>query len=306
MTCTTSSCLLFWCLARLGASELLTCEGSECNPTELLTDVIDEQGINMLQLKGAKMAMVTEDAAPENSVKHRKGECPVPETPRSLPHGKGCPPHGTCLNGNTIYDTLEEAWLLCAEVDGCGAILENADGKFLLRRASDPDMPQTDPDMSRGVGSKMIVFGCPAQADIGGKVATQVETAKQIHVGHASAPSKMKEVAAHAYHANLNRMYAKSKDMLCGWDDNDVKCQMDNQAYINAGDRNKPNVAREHAMHACGRICAEAGSECAGFVWQAATKSCHFRKNASCGHRPAEGIDCFQKKMRFAQSLLEE
>lgn len=52
--------------------------------------------------------------------------------------GKGC--GGNCLNGNTPYNTLEEAWAQCEQVDGCGNILEWTNGNFYLRRDTDPDV----------------------------------------------------------------------------------------------------------------------------------------------------------------------
>jgi len=52
--------------------------------------------------------------------------------------GKGCPPVGTCLNGNTPYSTLEEAWAQCEQVSECGNILHWTNGNYYLRRDTDP------------------------------------------------------------------------------------------------------------------------------------------------------------------------
>jgi hypothetical protein len=64
---------------------------------------------------------------------------PVCDTEITFP-GKGCPSSGACLNDNTAYSTLEEAWAQCDQVDGCGNILLWTNGNYYLRRDTDPDV----------------------------------------------------------------------------------------------------------------------------------------------------------------------
>ena len=63
--------------------------------------------------------------------------CPAP--PEVLPSkGKNCQSN-ICLNSNTGYDTFVQAWTRCGEVAECGFIMRYDDGKYYLRRTSDPD-----------------------------------------------------------------------------------------------------------------------------------------------------------------------
>jgi hypothetical protein len=59
--------------------------------------------------------------------------------------GKGCGQgySVSCLNGNTAYDTLADAWTQCEQVSGCGAIHATANHKYYLRRITDPDNTAT-------------------------------------------------------------------------------------------------------------------------------------------------------------------
>jgi len=67
-------------------------------------------------------------------------DCPVPTAHTTV--GKGCPAGGPgCLNANRAYDTLDAAWTACGTVSGCGNILSWYDGKFYLRRTTDPSVP---------------------------------------------------------------------------------------------------------------------------------------------------------------------
>jgi hypothetical protein len=56
----------------------------------------------------------------------------------------GCPDHteAKCLNSNTGYDSLEEAWVACGSNTECGIVLQHNKGKaglkFYLRRSDDP------------------------------------------------------------------------------------------------------------------------------------------------------------------------
>jgi hypothetical protein len=69
--------------------------------------------------------------------------CPAPSSTDKVTSAtsKGCPNTTveSCLAGNIAYSTLQEAWDKCGEVAGCAFITAWTDGKFYLRRASDPD-----------------------------------------------------------------------------------------------------------------------------------------------------------------------
>jgi len=62
--------------------------------------------------------------------------CSPPESP-DVQTGKACPV-GNCLNKNTPYDTLYEAWQACSVVYECGHVMLWTNGKYFLRRLSDP------------------------------------------------------------------------------------------------------------------------------------------------------------------------
>eukprot|EP00928_Gymnodinium_smaydae_P037679 TRINITY_DN26116_c0_g1_i1.p1 TRINITY_DN26116_c0_g1~~TRINITY_DN26116_c0_g1_i1.p1 ORF type:complete len:303 (+),score=88.53 TRINITY_DN26116_c0_g1_i1:104-910(+) len=68
----------------------------------------------------------------------KAASCPAPEESFDM-NGKDCPEEGECLNDNKPYDTFKEAWKQCGEVDGCGIVMKNTDGKYYLRREEDPD-----------------------------------------------------------------------------------------------------------------------------------------------------------------------
>mmetsp|Transcript_14554 Transcript_14554/g.26592 ORF Transcript_14554/g.26592 Transcript_14554/m.26592 type:complete len:622 (-) Transcript_14554:93-1958(-) len=130
------------------------CATAACKPAESWTDMVDdeEQGLEMLQVK-VKAVQQEPDGPPT---------CELPDMPPELPSGKACPAAGqhlngvwgvSCLNGNTPYWSLSAAWAECAKVSECGAILSTSDGKYYLRRLSDPDMPQED-------SSRALFFQC--------------------------------------------------------------------------------------------------------------------------------------------------
>jgi len=69
--------------------------------------------------------------------------CPAPAPSWVLPH-KGCPTDNldaSCVAHNRHYNTFEEAWAACGTFSECGFIVLFTDGRFYLRRASDPDFP---------------------------------------------------------------------------------------------------------------------------------------------------------------------
>jgi len=99
--------------------------------------------------------------------------------------------------------------------------------------------------------------------------------------------------------ADRHGAYTQLHDMDCGWagswDDPKNSCGMSNQAYIDGEERSRANVAREQVLDICGHTCTEAGEKCDGFMWQASTSTCFFRKNTKCGVSKSTGNVCFQK-----------
>jgi len=148
------SALFFGRLAIFGICEdaPASCEAAACKTRESLADLADdeEQGLKMLQMKGKR---VQQPEGPPN--------CELPPAPQELPAGKSCPFAGqheglygvSCLNGNTPYWTLSAAWSACSKDPECQVILATADGKYFLRRMSDPDMSQEEP-------SRAFFFSC--------------------------------------------------------------------------------------------------------------------------------------------------
>ena len=54
--------------------------------------------------------------------------------------GLDCPGniHANCINQNIGYSDLAAAWKRCGELPECGKIMKYTDGKYYLRRATDP------------------------------------------------------------------------------------------------------------------------------------------------------------------------
>lgn len=65
-------------------------------------------------------------------------DCSPPDAP-DVSYGKYCG-DGVCINNNTGYPTLLEAWNNCGQVVGCGFIMLYSDNKYYLRRISDPSI----------------------------------------------------------------------------------------------------------------------------------------------------------------------
>ena len=63
-------------------------------------------------------------------------DCSPPDSPDAS-FGKYCG-DDVCINNNTGYFTLLEAWNRCGQVVGCGFITLYSDSKYYLRRLSDP------------------------------------------------------------------------------------------------------------------------------------------------------------------------
>ena len=59
--------------------------------------------------------------------------------------GQMCPRniHATCINDNIGYPDLASAWKRCGQVPECKRIMKYYDGKYYLRRATDPACCQT-------------------------------------------------------------------------------------------------------------------------------------------------------------------
>lgn len=120
-------------IAPAACAESQACLGSSCSFEE------DDAGLQMVQLKGsAKRSNVNpNDAGPP---------CLPPDQKLALAKGKDCPPRShheapgsTCLNGNTAYSNMTEAWEVCGKTKECGAVMQNVDYHWYLRRHSDPD-----------------------------------------------------------------------------------------------------------------------------------------------------------------------
>lgn len=67
--------------------------------------------------------------------------CLPPPSP-DVTHGKECPQKkaALCLRNNKAYGSIKEAWDACGSTDGCAFILSWSNGKYYLRRSSDPDV----------------------------------------------------------------------------------------------------------------------------------------------------------------------
>ena len=66
----------------------------------------------------------------------------LPPLEPDVSYGKECPLSDTgydCLNDNTKYFTLMDAWTECGQVAHCGFIMLYMDNNYYLRRTSDPN-----------------------------------------------------------------------------------------------------------------------------------------------------------------------
>mmetsp|Transcript_73953 Transcript_73953/g.128290 ORF Transcript_73953/g.128290 Transcript_73953/m.128290 type:complete len:845 (+) Transcript_73953:66-2600(+) len=108
----------------------------------------------------------------EKMIRTAMTKCPLPESPEILAMGKECPKDAPCLNDNFGYGNLAEAWVACAETQGCGAILQHSNGKHYLRRTMDPDMP----GLSSGE-MHTVMFSCPV---LEGATLKEIEEADEI------------------------------------------------------------------------------------------------------------------------------
>ena len=93
--------------------------------------------------------------------------CPAPPADFTQ-QGRGCPSSG-CANGNCCTNALNknvglssftEAWAVCGTLPDCAHILAYKDGKFYLRKESDPVVPAAAPN---GVGadhSRSMEYTC--------------------------------------------------------------------------------------------------------------------------------------------------
>lgn len=91
-------------------------------------------------------------------------------------------------------------------------------------------------------------------------------------------------------------LYVKTENHDCGWSDSSKRCGMDNQAWISSGERDIPLISPDEVVNVCGLICKEAGDVCGGFTYKLETKTCHFRKNTTCGVYEMGGTNCYTKK----------
>mmetsp|Transcript_120234 Transcript_120234/g.218637 ORF Transcript_120234/g.218637 Transcript_120234/m.218637 type:complete len:343 (+) Transcript_120234:76-1104(+) len=92
-----------------------------------LEDGDGSPGLEMLQMKGSAVS---------------KKACPVPDYSKGERHLKGCLDEdpAQCINSNLAFSTLSEAWAQCGKEKQCGAVLQDTDGNYYLRRESDPDV----------------------------------------------------------------------------------------------------------------------------------------------------------------------
>eukprot|EP00930_Biecheleria_cincta_P056229 TRINITY_DN42390_c0_g1_i1.p1 TRINITY_DN42390_c0_g1~~TRINITY_DN42390_c0_g1_i1.p1 ORF type:complete len:485 (-),score=56.21 TRINITY_DN42390_c0_g1_i1:172-1626(-) len=65
--------------------------------------------------------------------------CPPPY-PKFEQQALSCPGRGLsgCLNGNKAYSSFSQAWSACGIVEGCGVVMKWRNGKYFLRRSTDP------------------------------------------------------------------------------------------------------------------------------------------------------------------------
>lgn len=74
---------------------------------------------------------------------HSHPTCGPPEEKFALPH-KGCPNNNTdlttCVAHNQNFATFAQAWAACGELTECGLVMRFTNGRFYLRRLSDPDL----------------------------------------------------------------------------------------------------------------------------------------------------------------------
>lgn len=107
-------------------------------------------GLELLQLRGLRVSKET---------------CPAPESGKGVQSSmrKGCSedPEAifySCLNDNSGYRMLEDAWEHCGNTAECGVVMEDTDGLYYLRRSSDPDLDEPS-------GVKMFVYNCKATVE---------------------------------------------------------------------------------------------------------------------------------------------
>mmetsp|Transcript_773 Transcript_773/g.1541 ORF Transcript_773/g.1541 Transcript_773/m.1541 type:complete len:254 (-) Transcript_773:82-843(-) len=107
--------------------ESQACVGSSCALEE------DEAGLQMVQLK-------------KSAIRQPGPPCLPPDNKLAMARGKDCPKRShhdtegsTCLNGNKPYSTMAQAWEDCGKIKECGAVMQNVDYHWYLRRHSDPD-----------------------------------------------------------------------------------------------------------------------------------------------------------------------
>jgi len=81
---------------------------------------------------------------PKACPKNPKGTCDPKKEPKYVSYSLGCPPGGIekCLNFNDAFDEFEDAWSACGLNHECGFITMWTDGKFYLRRDTDPRVEQ--------------------------------------------------------------------------------------------------------------------------------------------------------------------
>lgn len=113
-------------------------------------------------------------------------DCPLPDPQKFVSRvGKGCPNPGkvngawgtSCLNLNRPYARLSEAWEKCGATPGCGAVMRYSNGKFFLRRESDPDDATIKHVELYPYQCKKAAQHDGESAEIGAQAATRVDQA---------------------------------------------------------------------------------------------------------------------------------
>ena len=93
--------------------------------------------------------------------------CPAPPEDFTQ-QGRGCPSSG-CANGNCCTNALNknvglssftEAWAVCGTLPDCAHILAYKDGKFYLRKESDPVVPAAAPNGIGADHSRSMEYTC--------------------------------------------------------------------------------------------------------------------------------------------------